>query len=209
MLRSSGAGGGSRVTWSTLEGKPATFAPSAHTHDWADITGKPTSFPPAAHTHAWGDVAGKPATYPPSTHTHLWADITDRPTIPAATPLGTAAPKAPGTAAAGTSANASHEDHVHPLPTTTVGMVALPNVTVAGTILLGAVSGPKSHTVACVGAKVGDRLTMNPVNTVPAGYMLGDVRCSAADTLEITIQLPAVIASYSIPIAITALRPAT
>lgn len=61
MLRSPGLG--ARVTWASLEGKPSTFAPAAHTHPWADVT-------------------GKPVTYPPATHTHLWADITDRPAVP-------------------------------------------------------------------------------------------------------------------------------
>lgn len=65
------------VTWSTLEGKPSAFPPSAHTHAWADITGKPSTFPAAAST--WASVTGKPATFPPSAHTHLWADITDKP----------------------------------------------------------------------------------------------------------------------------------
>lgn len=126
-----------------------------------------------------------------------------------ATPLSTTAPKPPGTASAGISTSASREDHVHPLPTATVGMIALPNVTITGTILLGALSGPKSHTVACVGAKPGDRLAMNPINTMPAGYVLGDIRCGVADQVEITATLPAVVATYSIPIAITALRPST
>lgn len=29
-------------TWSTLEGKPSTFPPSAHTHSYNDLTDKPT-----------------------------------------------------------------------------------------------------------------------------------------------------------------------
>ena len=31
----------SGTTWSTLTGKPATFAPSAHTHPYTDVTGTP------------------------------------------------------------------------------------------------------------------------------------------------------------------------
>jgi len=59
------------VTWGTLTGKPATFAPAAHTHAWADITGKPVAFAPSAHTHLWADITDKPSTFPPSAHTHV------------------------------------------------------------------------------------------------------------------------------------------
>lgn len=82
------------VTWAGITGKPATFAPSAHTHAYADITGKPATFAPSAHdhddryyqkatvdamvaakaalahTHAYADITGKPATFPPSGHDH-------------------------------------------------------------------------------------------------------------------------------------------
>jgi hypothetical protein len=193
-------------SWGDITGKPNLFPPSAHTHLWADLTDKPSTFPPAAHTHSWTDVTGKPAIYPPAAHTHLWTDITDRPTIPAPTPLGLASPKPLGTGAAGSSGNAAREDHVHPAVAVPV---LLPNVTATGTIVLGAVSGPKKHVLACVGAKLGDRLLMTPVDTMPAGYMLGDIRCNAADQVEITVQIPAVVATYSIPIAVTALRPVT
>lgn len=42
--------------WSDVQGKPSTFAPSAHTHAWSDVTGKPSTYAPSAHTHyqrAW------------------------------------------------------------------------------------------------------------------------------------------------------------
>lgn len=48
-----------RVTWATLDGKPATFPPEAHTHTWGSITGKPTTFAPSAHTHSYNDLTDK------------------------------------------------------------------------------------------------------------------------------------------------------
>jgi hypothetical protein len=64
-------------TWASVTGKPATFAPSAHTHtasqitdfasavvavsppvDWSSLTGKPTTFAPSAHTHLKGEITG-------------------------------------------------------------------------------------------------------------------------------------------------------
>ncbi len=32
------------VTWDTLQGKPAAFPASTHTHDWASVTGKPSTY---------------------------------------------------------------------------------------------------------------------------------------------------------------------
>jgi hypothetical protein len=65
--------------WSTISNKPATFAPSTHTHAWTDVTGKPTTFAPSAHTHDWDDVSGKPSTFAPSSHSHSWSSITSKP----------------------------------------------------------------------------------------------------------------------------------
>ncbi|MGW0705082.1 tail fiber domain-containing protein [Streptomyces sp. NPDC002643] len=67
------------VSWATLTGKPATFAPSTHSHLWADITDRPTSLPPAAHTHDWTQVTGKPTTFDPTAHGHAWSDLTGVP----------------------------------------------------------------------------------------------------------------------------------
>lgn len=67
------------INWTTIDGVPATFTPTAHTHLWADITDKPTTFAPSSHTHAWNDITGKPSTFPPSTHSHTWSSITSRP----------------------------------------------------------------------------------------------------------------------------------
>lgn len=67
------------ITWSTIEGAPASFPPAAHTHPWGDVTGKPTTFPPSSHNHDWDQITGKPSTYTPSTHSHSWSSITSKP----------------------------------------------------------------------------------------------------------------------------------
>jgi hypothetical protein len=67
------------ITWSTIEGAPASFPPAAHTHAYADVTGKPSTFAPSAHSHAYGDITGKPSTFPPSSHSHTFSSITNRP----------------------------------------------------------------------------------------------------------------------------------
>ncbi|MCX2949946.1 tail fiber domain-containing protein [Lentzea sp. NEAU-D7] len=64
------------IVWSTIEGKPATFAPAPHRHHWNDLDGVPSSFTPSAHTHTWDSVSGKPSSFPPSGHTHGKGDIT-------------------------------------------------------------------------------------------------------------------------------------
>ncbi|MGW1258449.1 tail fiber domain-containing protein [Streptomyces sp. NPDC002513] len=67
------------VTWSSISGRPAAFAPAAHSHDWADVAGKPGTFPPSSHTHDWGSISGKPSTFAPATHSHSWSSITSKP----------------------------------------------------------------------------------------------------------------------------------
>ena len=86
--------------------------------------------------------------------------------------------------------------------------IALPSVTLAGSIAVGVLAGPRSQTLACTGAIVGDVLVMTPVNAMPAGYMLGDIRCATAGTVEVTLYAPTVtlLANYSIPIKVTAIR---
>lgn len=44
------------VDWASVSGKPATFAPAAHSHAWTDITGRPSTFAPAAHVHSAGEI---------------------------------------------------------------------------------------------------------------------------------------------------------
>lgn len=79
-------------SWNDLVDIPATFTPSAHTHDWTDITNPPL-FSLVGHKHDWGDLVETPdfdALYAPIDinfddryamlqHTHLWSDIQDVP----------------------------------------------------------------------------------------------------------------------------------
>ncbi|MDX3525067.1 tail fiber domain-containing protein [Streptomyces sp. ID05-39B] len=67
------------INWATIEGRPGSFAPTAHTHLWADITDKPLTFPSSPHGHDWDDITGKPTTFAPSTHSHAWSTITSKP----------------------------------------------------------------------------------------------------------------------------------
>lgn len=67
------------ITWTTIEGAPATFPPAPHTHLWADITDKPTTFAPSSHSHSWNEITSKPSSYPPSSHSHSWSSITSKP----------------------------------------------------------------------------------------------------------------------------------
>ena len=77
----------SPVSWSSVTGKPTTFAPTTHAHAWADITGKPATFEPTIGTTAttakagnyvptYAEITGKPETFAPTTHTHAIADVT-------------------------------------------------------------------------------------------------------------------------------------
>lgn len=70
-----------QITWVNIDGKPATFPPSSHSHAWSDVTGKPATFPPTVgstattaapgnHTHTWAQISGKPTEFPPATHNH-------------------------------------------------------------------------------------------------------------------------------------------
>jgi hypothetical protein len=81
-------------TWANLSGKPATFAPSAHTHLISEITGLQTaldgkqaagSYAAAVHSHVIGDVTGLQAaldgkqaagSYAAASHTHAIAEVT-------------------------------------------------------------------------------------------------------------------------------------
>ncbi|CAB0550110.1 hypothetical protein CIP107532_00569 [Corynebacterium diphtheriae] len=79
-----------KPTWSELEGKPADFKPSAHTHATKEITGlddvlkakadlstvdeKIKAIPKPVNT--WGELQEKPAKFPPEEHTHTTAQVT-------------------------------------------------------------------------------------------------------------------------------------
>lgn len=81
-------------------------------------------------------------------------------------------------------------------------------MTLTGTILVSALAGPRSQTLACSGAIVGDVLVMTPVNAMPTGYLLGDIRCGTAGQIEVTLYTPSVtlLANYSIQVKVTAIR---
>lgn len=80
---------GLTVTWTNVVDKPATFAPSAHTHAQSDVTGLTTALSSIDTA-----LAGKAATV----HTHVMSDITDL-AFPPSTVLADTAPSSP---AAGT-----------------------------------------------------------------------------------------------------------
>jgi hypothetical protein len=63
-------------TWASVTGKPATFAPSAHTHTSADITDFASAVVAVSPPVDWSSLTGKPATFAPSAHTHLKSEIT-------------------------------------------------------------------------------------------------------------------------------------
>jgi len=168
---------------------------------WDTLPGKPTAFPPSAHTHAWGDITGKPTTFPPSAHTHLWADITDRPTIPAATPLGTATPQPLGTAASGTSSNASREDHVHAMPAGRLVLVG--NYTVGESGLVTLALAVRRYPITATGVVTTDKIVA-VLNGVPQNGSLQDVYVSAANTLNVGALVPTlgVATTVAIPISV-------
>lgn len=56
-----GGGSPSTVAWGDVTGKPATYAPSAHTHVVADVTGLQAMIDgksPTSHTHTIAQVTG-------------------------------------------------------------------------------------------------------------------------------------------------------
>ena len=85
---SGGGGGGGSVAWVDITGKPATFAPSAHTHSIANVTGLQTALDGKAassHTHSIADVTGlqteldgkqAAGSYAAASHTHSIANVT-------------------------------------------------------------------------------------------------------------------------------------
>lgn len=66
-----------------------SVALSGHTHSWSSITGKPSTFAPSAHSHGWSEITDKPSTFTPSSHTHSAGDITSGTFAIARIPTGT------------------------------------------------------------------------------------------------------------------------
>ena len=63
-------------TWASVTGKPATFAPSAHTHTASQITDFASAVVAVSPPVDWSSLTGKPATFAPSAHTHTKGEIT-------------------------------------------------------------------------------------------------------------------------------------
>lgn len=68
---------------------------------------------------------------------------------------------------------------------------ALPNVTLYEKTLVARVAGVSSLEVDCLGAQVGDVLTVTPVGKMTAGYMLGAATCEVAGTIQVPVFHPA------------------
>lgn len=85
----------------------------------------------------------------------------------------------------------------------------LNDVTLAQSALVSIAAGPRqvSVTTNCL---PGDRMFMSPSDTIPipAGYMLGDIRCTTAGAAVATLYAPllAIGGSYSITVRVTAFR---
>jgi hypothetical protein len=77
--------------WASIADKPATFAPSAHTHQLAGITqsgatsGQVATWngaawvpqtPSSGGASSWNSLTGKPSVFPPDEHTHTAGQIT-------------------------------------------------------------------------------------------------------------------------------------
>jgi hypothetical protein len=82
FTHSTAASSTSTVTWTDVIGKPATFAPSTHTHTIAQVDGLQAALDAAgtgggtSGPTAWADITGKPLTFAPSTHSHAISDTT-------------------------------------------------------------------------------------------------------------------------------------
>lgn len=85
--------------------------------------------------------------------------------------------------------------------------VFLNDVTLTQTAIIAITLGPRTLTVS-TNCQVGDRMFMTPAAAMPAGYMLGDIVCTANGTAQATLYAPALAigASYSISVKVTAFR---
>lgn len=118
------AGSATSVPWSGVTGKPSAYAPSSHKHPISDLTNMPGALPnPSALTVQFNGTTNN--TYDGSAAKTI--NITPGAIGAAAASHGTHvsfstdAPKAAGTAAAGTATTVSRSDHVHPLQTSVSG----------------------------------------------------------------------------------------
>lgn len=186
------------VAWADITGKPATFAPSAHSHAIADTTGLQAaldgkqaagSYAAASHTHTAGQVTGLATV----ATTGAYADLSGLPTIPSAYSLPTATGSVLGGVKIGSGLSIDGSGVV-----TAAGTYTLPAATVStlGGVIVGAglavtsgtvsVSYGTSSSTACVGddARLSDARTPTAHNqawstitstpTTLAGYGITD-----------------------------------
>lgn len=119
-----------------------------------------------------------------------------------ATPLGAAVPKALGTAAPGTSANAAREDHVHPLPAGL--LVYLGDVNVTETLLVSLAVGMKRKAFALAGVTAADRLQIVANGAPTSGCEAINAYPASAGNVSIGYYTPllGIGATYSIPVSV-------
>ena len=123
------AGSATSVPWSGVTGKPTTFTPSAHKHTKSEITDFPTSMvnPNSITVTLNGGTTEGTNKFTYNGGSAKTINITPANIGAAAASHGTHvtystdAPKANGTASAGTSGAVARADHVHPLQTTVSG----------------------------------------------------------------------------------------
>lgn len=191
---------------SALDGKqPAgSYAPLVHTHAIADVTGLQASLDSKLSTVSWSQVTGKPSTFPPSAHNHIIADVTGlQAALDSKTSLslGSAIPQPLGTATAGSSTNASREDHVHAPPAHRLSL--LTTATIGETTLISLSLGVRRYTVNVAGVVTTDRI-IAVLNGVPSNGSLQDVYASAAGVVNIGVLAPAlgIGATIAVPVAL-------
>jgi hypothetical protein len=119
-----------------------------------------------------------------------------------ATPLGTTAPRALGTATPGTSANAAREDHVHPLPSGRWELIG--TLTVTENLIIALSVGMKRMTLPLAGVAATDRLIAIPTGAPSTGCEVVNAYPAAAGSVSIGYYTPTLgaLTSYSIPIAV-------
>jgi len=90
---------------------------------------------------------------------------------------------------------------------TGLSVVALPNVTVGETALITLTAGFRTVTVTCAGVLTGDRIQINPTNSV-AGFSIGQAVASANNTLQVQVYAPllGIGTNYSFTCKVAALR---
>lgn len=81
------------------------------------------------------------------------------------------------------------------------GVLCISNVTIGETAVVAILAGVRKVTLNVTGVTTGSNYLLFPISATPAGYALADVVATAANTLQVTITVPAIVigGSYSIP----------